>query len=391
MGTTSDVIVVGGGINGASIAFNLARRGIKVTLVEKDHIAAGPTGRSCAIIRQHYSHQITARMALRALRIFQNFDDIVGGECEFRQTGFVLAARTEDVEALKANVALQRSVGIDTRILSPQELHELEPHASLEGIAAAAYEPESGYADPYSTASAYVNRAIELGAELRTRTRVLSVMVEGSKATGVITDEGRLRAGVVVVAAGPWTPRLTRQCGIELPLTPCRVQVCLFDRAPEIEHHSILIDAAFGIYVRPESGTLMLVGSVETEEAEHRVDDPDEFNQAADFDTVAHYSEQLTRRYPAMSSGSYHNGYASLYDVSPDWHPILDELPGVDNLYCCAGSSGHGFKLAPVVGEMMAGLVINGKGPGDEIEMFGFSRFMEGNLANGKYPHKILG
>jgi glycine/D-amino acid oxidase-like deaminating enzyme len=187
MPTTADVIVVGGGINGASIAFNLAQRGIKVTLVEKTFIAGGPTGRSSAIIRQHYSNEVTARMALRSLQIFQNFDDVVGGTCDFRQTGFLLGARAEDLEALNANVALQQSVGINTRVVSPEEIGEIEPFMSLAGIVAAAYEAESGYADPASTTNAYARRAKELGATLMLNTKALAVNIE----KGRITDDSQ--------------------------------------------------------------------------------------------------------------------------------------------------------------------------------------------------------
>jgi glycine/D-amino acid oxidase-like deaminating enzyme len=388
---TSDVIVVGGGVNGVAIAFNLARRGVQVTLVERESIAAGPTGRACGIIRQHYSHEVTARMALKGLRIFQNFDDVVGGTCDFRQTGCVIPVGPQDVSSLEANVALQQAVGVDTRLISLQELAELEPHADFRGIAAAAYEPEAGYADAYSTANAYAQRARELGTELLTGTRVLSVIVEGGRAQGVSTDGGPLSAGTVVLAAGPWSRQLGEACGVELPLTAARVQVGLFNRTPRIERHGVVLDTKLGIYTRPEADDLMLVGSLETSEAEHRVEDPDRYPESADFDRISHYSNRIVERYPAMSGASFRNGYASLYDVSPDWQPVLDELPGVENLYCAAGSSGHGFKLAPVVGEMMADLVIDGKDSEDDISLFSFDRFAaEASLA-GRYDQKILG
>ena len=145
---TTDVIVVGGGVNGACIAYHLARRGVSVALVEKDNIASGPTGRSCGIIRQHYSHPITARMALAALGFFENFEELVGSDCDFRQTGYILAAGPETIDTLKANVALQQALGINTSVISVDELRELEPGVATDGIVGAAYEPDSGYADP---------------------------------------------------------------------------------------------------------------------------------------------------------------------------------------------------------------------------------------------------
>jgi len=391
MTTSTDVIVVGGGINGASIAFNLAKAGLRVTLIEKDFIAAGPTGRSSAIIRQHYSHKVTAGMALRSLRIFQNFDDVVGGDPDFHQTGFLLAARPEDVEMLKANIALQQEVGIDTRLVSPQEVKDLEPHISIEGIAAAAYEPESGYADPAATTTAYAQRAKDLGAHLQLGTRVQSLLIERDRITGVNTGKGAFQADVVVVAAGPWTPLITETVGIELPIKTSRHQVATYRRPDELERHMVFAAFADEVYIRPETGGLMLVGSIEPEEASNEVPDPDSFNERVDFDIVADFSDRVARRYPLMEQGTTAGGWASLYDITPDWHPIMDALPGAEGLYCVAGTSGHGFKLGPAVGEMMADLIINGEQPEADIRMFNASRFDTGEEVSGKYEYSIVG
>jgi sarcosine oxidase subunit beta len=391
MTTSTDVIVVGGGINGASVAFNLAKAGLQVTLIEKDFIAAGPTGRSSAIIRQHYSHEVTARMALRSLCIFQNFDDVVGGDPEFQQTGFLLAARPEDVEMLEANVTLQQGVGIDTHLVSPEEVQELEPYISIKGIAAAAYEPESGYADPAATTTAYVDRARDLGASLQVGTRVRTVLVEGGRVNGVATDKGTFHAGAVVLAAGPWTPLIADTVGIGLPIKASRHQVASFKRPDEFERHMVFAGFADAVYVRPETGQLMLVGSIEPGEADDDVSNPDSFNERVDFEVVAEFSQRVAQRYPLMERGSSAGGWASIYDVTPDWHPVMGALPGVDGLYCVAGTSGHGFKLGPAVGEMMADLVINGEKPDSDINLFGLSRFAEGESVAGKYEYSIVG
>ena len=391
MATPIDVIVVGGGINGVSIAFNLAKAGLGVTLIEKDFIAAGPTGRSSAIIRQHYSHEVTARMALRSLRIFQNFDDVVGGDPEFHQTGFLLAARAEDVELLETNIALQHEVGIDTRLVSPQEVKELEPHISLDGIAAAAYEPGSGYADPAATATAYAQRAKDFGAHLQLGIQVQKVLVERGRVMGVDTDQGTVQAGAVVVAAGPWSPLITKTVGIELPIKVSRHQVATYRRPDEFERHMVFAAFTDEIYIRPETGGLMLVGSIEPGEAEDEVPNPDSFNERVDFDIVADFSERVARRYPLMERGTTAGGWASLYDITPDWHAIMGALPGVEGLYCVAGTSGHGFKLGPAVGEMMADLIINGEKPEGDINMFSVSRFDAGKEVAGKYEYSIVG
>jgi sarcosine oxidase subunit beta len=391
MAASTDVIVVGGGINGASIAFNLAKEGLKVALIEKDFIAAGPTGRSSAIIRQHYSNEVTARMALRSLRIFRHFDDAVGGDPDYHQAGFLLAARPEDVEQLKANVALQQAVGINTCVVSPQEVKELEPHVSIEGIAAAAYEPESGYADPAATTTAYAQRAKELGASLHLGTRVGSILVEEGRVTGVETERGAFQAGAVVVTAGPWTPLITKTIGIQLPIKASRHQVATYKRPVEFDRLMVYAGFADEVYIRPETGQLMLVGSIEPQEAEDEVANPDSFNERVDFDIVADFSERVARRYPLMERGTSAGGWASLYDITPDWHPIMGALPGVEGLYCAAGTSGHGFKLGPAVGEMMADLIVHGEKDEADINMFSFDRFVEGGGVEGKYEYSIVG
>jgi sarcosine oxidase subunit beta len=391
MSKTADVVVIGGGINGAAIAFNLAKRGTRVALLEKRSIASGPTGRSVGIIRQHYSSAVTARMALRGLQEFENFDDMVGGECDFHQTGFLLSAREEELETLEANVALQQSVGINTSIISVDEIRELEPDLNTDGLVAAAYEPESGYADPHSTTSAYVNRAEELGAEIFTGTCVREILVEEGRVAGVRTDEGRIAAATVVLAAGPWSPLLSGHLGIELPIDSITSEVCYYRWAPEMECRTILIDTSLGLFAKPETGRLMMAGSVETKEPPTPPIDPDNYGDGVDFDTVDKYAQLVMRRFPAMNHGEATGGYTSLYDITPDWNPILGPLPGIEGLFCAAGSSGHGFKLAPAVGEILANLVLGGDTDGEDLEIFRLSRFVGDSSASGAYRQKILG
>lgn len=391
MTKTTDVVVIGGGIAGAVIAYELARRGVGVTLVEKDTICAGPTARSCGIIRQHYSHEITAGMAMKGLGIFKNFDEVVGGSAEFHQTGFLITAREDTVETIAGNVALQQTVGIDTRMVTPEEIRDVEPHIDLEGIVAGAYEPGAGYADPYATTTSYASRAEELGAEILVGTRVTAIEAHDGRATGVTTDAGVVAAGAVVIAAGPWAKSLLAPLGIDLPTEIGRVQVGLFDRPEALDTHGIFADTHLGIYSRPEA-ELMLVGSIETSDAELVVDDPDYYNHEMDFARVESYSERIMKRYPPMRSGAFHNGYASLYDITSDWQPIVGALPGLDGLFATVGSSGHGFKLAPAVGEMVAQLVLGEETNAEALELFAFDRFEQGARADGKYrSHKILG
>lgn len=391
MSAGSDIVVVGGGINGVSTAFHLAKAGASVTLLEKTFIAGGPTGLSSAIIRQHYSNGITARMALDSLRVWQNFAEMVGGEAGYTKVGFLIAVKPEDIEGLQANIALQQSVGIDTRFVSPQEMKQIEPQLDIAGLGGAAYEPDGGYCDPAMAANSYADAAKSLGADIRTGITATQIMVGNGRIQGVETTDGFFPAEKVVVAAGPWSMNLLETLGIALPIITARIKIGLFKRPPEFSTHPVWADFVSQIYARPETGDMMLVGSISPDEADDQVSDADNFNEKADLDIIAEFAEGATRRFPVMSQAHLAGNYASLYDITPDWHPILDAVPDNEGLFICAGGSGHSFKLAPATGAMMANMVLEDKQPDDDINLFSFDRFAAGKEVRGKYEYSIVG
>jgi sarcosine oxidase subunit beta len=391
MNKTGDVVIIGGGINGASIAYHLARRGASVTLLEKNFIAGGPTGHSSAIVRQHYSNPVTARMAYTSLQVWQNFSQVVGGEAGFVKTGFMIGVRPQDVAGLKANIQLQKSIGIDTHFVTPEEMRDLEPNLDPKGLGGGAYEPGGGYCDAAAAANSFAKAAQRLGARIRTGVTAAGLQVQNGRVTGVETDQGRVSASRVVLATGPWTPLLLKKIGVDLPIIAARVKVCLYRRPEDFTRHRVWGDFISQVYLRPETGNLMLVGSISPDEAEDRVADPDAFNDKVDMATLADFAERAALRYPAMQRSHVASSYVSLYDITPDWHPVMDGVPGVDGLYVCAGGSGHGFKLAPATGEMMAKLVLDGKTSQDDINLFSFDRFTQGKPVRGQYEYSILG
>ncbi len=236
MAKGSEIIVVGGGINGVSTAYHLAENGAEVTLVEKGFVAGGPSGVSSAIVRQHYSNPVTARMALESLRVWQNFPEKIGGEKVFTETEFLLSVRPEDVLGLKANITMQQSVGINTRFVSPEEIQDLEPDIDPSGLGGAAYEPEAGYCDPAEAANGFARAAARAGAQIRSGVTVTGLRSQAGVISGVETDQGFLPAGKVVVIAGPWTPHLLRPLGVDLPISTARVKVVLFRRPAELQY-----------------------------------------------------------------------------------------------------------------------------------------------------------
>ncbi len=391
MKSTFDVIIIGGGIMGCSSAFRLGQRGLKVCVLEKSGLGNGSTGRSSAIIRQHYSNEITARMALNSLRVFQNFQDEVGGESGFTEAGFLVLTPEKDLEGLEANVALQQSVGIQTSLMSHDDIVEQWPYLEAGDLVAAAFEPESGYADPSLTVNSFAQAAQRIGAEFHLDTEVIGLLFDSGTIRGVKSSRGDFEAPAVVNCAGPWGARVAAWAGVSVPIDPCRVQVAFFRRPEGHEaDHPMVVDFTHGSYWRPETGGQTLVGLIDPSEQENVVD-PDSYNEGSDVDFVADVGNRLVHRYPAMEQSASTTSYAALYAITPDWHPVIDELVPGSGFYICAGFSGHGFKLGPAVGSMVADMVTDQAKSGLERSLFRLSRFEEGEPVTGSYEYSIAG
>jgi sarcosine oxidase subunit beta len=392
MSETADVVIIGGGITGASAAFQLASRGVRVILCEKNFLGAGSTGRSSAIIRQHYSNEITARMALYSLRVFQNFADVVGGDAGFVQTGFVIFVEAKDRAGLEENVAMQQHVGVNTRLMSANELRELDAHLVVPDKLAAAYEFEGGYADPASTTTSFANAAKARGAQIWQDARVTNVVVAHERVVGVETTRGFISTNTVVNCANAWAPQIGAWVNLDLPIRAERHQVATFGRPASSDRPRFVVaDFAASLYYRPEGGQLTLAGSIDP--AHGTLVNPDNFNQGADLEFIADCAERIQRRYPAMATAEARGGWSGIYGVTPDWHPIIDAAPHVAGFFVAAGFSGHGFKLGPAVGVMIADMVMNVSTPTAQLErtLFRYQRFAEGKPVQGKYEYSIAG
>jgi len=394
-----DVLIIGGGIMGCTTAFELAGRGLAVALLEKKTVGEGPTGRSSAIVRQHYSNELTAHMARYSLDVFRDFDARVGvsggggtgGECGFVQAGFLVLVEEKDRAGLEANVALQRRVGIETEILSPQALRDLIPHMETGDLVAAAYEPLSGYADPYLTVTAFARAARQRGADVYQGTEVTALHIEHGRVLGIETAGERFDAPLVVNCTGAWAAGLAATAGIGLPIHSCRIQVAFFRRPSGHEAaHPVVGDFINAIYFRPETGNLTLVGLIDPAEA-NAIVPPDRYDERMDAKFVLDVGERLVSRYPAMEDSQSTGGYASLYAITPDWHPVVDEVPAGSGHYVCSGFSGHGFKLGPAVGLMVADLITGVNDSLFDAGLFRLDRFATGDVVRGQYEYSIVG
>ena len=392
MSKTSDVVIIGGGIMGASIAYHLACHGdVSVTLLERQGLGNGTTGRSGAIVRQHYSNDFTIRMARDSLRVFEHFDEQVGGSCGFVKTGMLVLADTANAEAIRANVQLQQAEGVKTRMLPPQEITEVAPEYSGEGVAAACYEEDAGVADPMATTQCFARRASDLGAQIREGVEVTGLLTSGERINGVITSEGTLSAGTVIVAANVWSRALVEPLGIQLPVTATRHPMVALrgpsDASTRLEMHAVCLDMARAIYLRPELGGVTLVGSTENV---FTPSNPDAYAQGLSEEEIAFFRTHAGIPLPALKRAVPRGGWAGIYDDTPDFHPILDALPGYEGLYCAVGFSGHGFKLSPLVGRWMAELALTGQKHAD-MQMLSFTRFANGQEIRPNYDSGVLG
>jgi sarcosine oxidase subunit beta len=392
MTTSADIIIIGGGVMGASIAYHLAKQGAgQIVLLERQALCNGTTGRSGAIIRQHYSNEYTIRMARDCLAVFQHFDELIGGDCGFVTTGMVVMADEHGAEALRANVKMQQEQGVDTQLIKSSEVSEAAPGYSSAGVTLACYEPGAGVTDPMATTYSFAKRARDFGATIREGVTVTKILAEGERVIGVRTSEGDFHARTVVLAANVWSVALARTSDIALPITATRHPMVALRRPEDFGGrtgmHAVGLDLIRDIYVRPDSGGMTLVGSAENV---FTPSNPDNYAQGLSEGEIVYFRAKAGKSIPALARAVPRGGWAGIYDDTPDFHPILDRLPGFEGLYCAVGFSGHGFKLSPLIGQWMAEFILTGQKPAD-MGHFSFDRFARGAEIRPRYPSGVLG
>jgi sarcosine oxidase subunit beta len=370
---TADVVVIGGGVNGASAAFNLARLGAgKVVLLERGQLGAGASGKSGALVRMHYTNPYESRLAYESLKIFRNWADEVGGDCGWEEPGFVQVVGHGFEEDLTANVRDQQQIGINTRVVSPGDLRELFPEMHVDDIGAAAYEPESGWADPNATIFAFAEAARRLGVEIKTGCEAISITLQDGKVCAVQTTDGRIETNIVVAAPGLGAMQLLDPLGLDFGLAAQRSKVALFRKPPGFRgSQPVVIDAINDAWLRPEGNGLTLIGA---ESGSHRGDIND-FDQTIDNAYIEVARNALSNRFPIYRDAIMRGGWAGLYTMSPDHRPIIDQPEGVDGLYIMVGDSGSSFKTAPAIGRCLAEWVVHGEPQTADLSPFSAGRF----------------
>ena len=383
---TADIVVLGAGVMGASIAFQLAKRKAgKIVVLEKDHVGRGGSGRSSALIRMHYSYPPEVQLAVLSLKMFQNWKEIVGEPGDFRKTGFVRIVAPKESERLRANAEMQKKLGVNVHLITKKELHELEPDWKLDDVELAAYEPDSGYGDGAGVANDFLNRAREMGVTYVPRLAASRLRSGGGQIRGVASGTESIDAPTVVVATGPWTRPLLKDAGCDLPIETEFHHVAILKNAPGMKSGGCAcIDSGTATYFRSDGRDKFLVGDFY---GQHGVD-PDNFPQRASDESLETLIDRACRRVPALENAEVMHGVTGVYDMTPDSRPMLGEVPGVKGLYVCAGFSGMGFKISPAIGVVMSEVLLDGKATSVDMSSFRPSRFAEGKPIKADYEYQ---
>lgn len=384
MTQTYDAIVIGAGVMGASIAFHLAERGLKTAILERTVSAAGATGHSSGLVRMHYDLAAESHLTFASYKNYFNvWKDRVGGECGFQQTGFLQIAKREHEDKLRGNVANQQKIGINTSVISVDEVRKLFPDLLTEHFDYAAYEPDSGYADATLTTNSFLAAAKRNGATLVQNCEVTAIHVSGGKVTGVTTTKGEFSAPIVVNAAGPWAKHVASLAGIDVPLVTWTHDVAFLHRPPTLGKFPAVIDDVINCYFRPEGSALILAAG---EDESLRGEAPDAEDQTPTPTFLEKLIDAMVQRMPKIEESGLHSIHVGRDGITPDQRAIYS---GTDlgGFYLACGLSGTGFKTSPAAGASMVELILDGTPKTVDISPFRFSRFAEGKLLEGEYGY----
>ena len=392
--TEVDVIVIGAGVSGASIGYQLARHSDwRVAVVDARPPVGGISGRTFGQIRQHYSNELLVRMALRGFHCIRNWSTEVGyGDPGYVRLGYMLLVTGNQIDGLRRNVELGRRLGVDTSFVGPDEIAAVEPLVNTTGLAGGAYEPDGGYIDVTKMVLSWLGAATDCGADVLTPMAVQEILVADGAVSGVATDRGEIAAPVVVAATGPWAPDLLDPLGVRLPMERRRLDMATLEQEPGGRAlQSCITDGNSNLVIRPDMGRRIVAVAYPPEMPP--VDDPlADAPPEAHRDHAARLERALEERLPALTVAGIVSTTSGAYDITPDYHPILgwaSEIADVDGLYLAVGLSGHGLKLSPCIGEIVAAHVLGVEQVGSasplDTRALRPSRFADGDLMHLTY------
>ena len=375
MRESAEIVIIGAGIMGCAIAHALAEKGQSdIVVLERDQIARGATADAAGGIRQQFSSATNIELATWSVRVWETYEERFGVDINFRQQGYLFLLDSPAEEAtFRKNLALQQSMGVPSRWVTPDEIRELNPYILLDNVVGGTFCPEDGWADTYNCTIGFARAARDLGVEIREETEVTGITVENGRVTGVTTSAGSIATNTVIIAAGPQTRLVGNLAGVELQVDPYRRMSFItepFDKIPQTL--PMTIEFSTGLYFHPESrGFLTGMGNR---------DEPSSFNKTVDEAWMMTNVENLIRRAPAFEDAAIMRGWAGFYEVTPDDNPLVGLVDEVEGLAVAAGFSGHGFMQGPAIGACMAELLLEGAARTIDITPFRPSRFKDGQL-----------
>lgn len=365
----ADVVIVGGGVNGCAIAYRLAKEGMDVVVIEKEYLTAGATGACGAGIRQQWSTRENTELAIQSVKMFERLSDELGEDIEFRQGGYLIINHSEEeLTQSKRNVAMQRSLGLDVKIIDVDQIRDIVPILDVEGMNAvgATFCHTDGHANPFKTTFAFANAARRFGATIYTHTKVEGVQVKNRKVVSVKTNKGVIQTGIVVNAAGVWSKEIAKMVGVTIPNTPYRKEILATERLEPL-FEAMVISFKDGIYFSQQREG-QIVGGIPIPEEQKG------YRTMPTFAFIVHMSQTLTRYAPMLKYVNMLRHWTGFYDVTPDARPILGESKEVTGFIHCHGFSGHGFMLSPKVSQLLAEYIADGK-TSDVLERLNMERF----------------
>lgn len=371
--TTADIVIIGGGVMGASAAYHLAARGMQnIVLLEKEEFfGTGATGRCAGGVRYQFSTEINIKLSLESLPMLERFKEEIGQEIDYRQCGYLLVATNEnDAAVFRHNVALQNSLGVGTQLLTGDDVRERLPLMRFEDAAAGTFNQKDGIVDPNSVVMGYVNAAQKMGVKAVNNAEVTGIRVSGGKVEAVETSRGEVATRLVLNAAGPWSGLVGQMAGVSLPIVPLRRQMFTTNPLKDVpEDFPFVIDFAQSLYFHREGEGLLIGMSNQAEKPG--------FDQNVDEEFELVNLEAAIERMPLIEIASRASHWAGLYEVTPDAHPIYGKTD-VEGFLVCTGFSGHGFMHGPVSGKLMSELILDGTFSTLDISMLDLARFEEG-------------
>ena len=380
MKSTADVVIIGGGCMGASVAYHLTRAGLtNVILLEREpQLGTGSTGRNAGGVRHQFSHDANIRLSLESIRFLERFHDEVGYQADLHQDGYLFLLNTQaSVETFERNVDRQRRLGVDVDWLTPAQAAEVAPGLAVDGVLAATFCQKDGIADPNGVTMGLAKAAQAHGASIERNIDATGITLEAGQVTRVMTSRGEIATPIVVNAAGPHARAIGRFCGIDVPVDPYRRHIFIAQAAGSIPASRIMVIDFESTFYFHREGAGVLFGMGDKDEAPT-------FDTTVQWDFLPKVVDVAVRRLPALGDAAVSHAWAGLYEVTPDANPLIGPVPGVDGFFVIAGFSGHGFQHSPAAGRILADL-ITGRDPQFDLSPFAPDRFLRGQAAGERY------